>query len=234
MPMTVHTLEQQSPDAPTLLCEANHRIANHLSLLAGTVQMEQQGLSRGPAVIPRDDVKRMMQAITSKIVTVGHLHRRLADQPHDRDVDLGDFLIESAANLVSALSLNDRVRITHRLSGNCHIPAQRVQPIALLISEIVMNAVKYAHPTGIPVQLLFCCNRMPDGGLLLEIGDDGVGLPENFDPLRDGGTGFTLIRALSEKLGATLRVQSDSLGTSFHLTIPPEDSRVVSIGADGR
>lgn len=232
--MSLHTFEPQSPDPQTLLREANHRIANHLSLLASAVQLQQQGLSRGPVIIPRDDVKRMMEEVTSKIVTVGHLHRRLADQPHDRDVDLGDFLIESVANLVSSLSLADRVHITHRLSGNCHIPAQRVQPIALLISEIVMNAVKYAHPTGIPVQLLFCCNRTSDGALELEIGDDGVGLPENFDPQRDGGTGFTLIRALSEKLGGTLRVQSDSLGTSYHLTIPPEDARVVSIEAAAR
>jgi two-component sensor histidine kinase len=232
--MSLHTLEHQSPDAQTLLREANHRIANHLSLLAGAVQLQQQGLSRGPIVVPRDEVKRMMQEVTSKIVTVGHLHRRLANQPHDRDVDLGDFLIESATNLVSSLSLGDRVHITHRLSGSCHIPAERIQPIALLISEIVMNAVKHAHPTGIPVQLLFCCNRTADGTLVLEIGDDGVGLPENFDSRRDGGTGFTLIRALAEKLGATLRVQSDSLGTSFHLAIPPEDARVISIDAAAR
>lgn len=232
--MSLHTLEHQTPDPHTLLSEANHRIANHLSLLASTVQMQLLGLSKGPITIPRDDVKRMMQEVTSKIVTVGHLHRRLADQPHGSDIDLGDFLIESASNLVSALSLGDRVHIIHRLGRGCHIPAERAQPIALLISEIVMNAVKHAHPTGIPVQLLFRCDRRADGGLTLEIGDDGVGLPENFDPMHDGGIGFKLIRALSDKLGATLRIESDSLGTSYHLTIPSEAARVVTLGAAAR
>ncbi len=231
--MNVHTLEPNSDTQITMLREANHRIANHLSLLASTVQIQVSGLAKGPASLTRDEVRRMMQEVTSKIITLGHLHRRLADKPHDNDVDLGDYLIECSTNLVSALSLSKQVHLIHRLDTNCHIPTERVQPIALLMSEIMMNAVKHAHPTGIPVQLLFCCRRAGDGGLVLEISDDGVGLPEGFDPERDGGIGFKLIRALSEKLGARLHVESDSLGTSFRLTLPAEHSRVISLQSVG-
>jgi len=228
--MTLHKLERQEPDLQTLLQEANHRIANQLSLLASSIQIQLSGLNRGPITLPREDVKRSMQEISSKIISVAHLHRRLAENPYEADIDLADYLIEATANLVSALSLGDRVRLIHRLDAHCRIPAERAQPIALLLSEIMMNAVKHAHPTGIPVVLEFTCKRLSDGSMILQIGDDGIGLPEDFDPALDGGVGFRLIRAFAEKLGATLRIESDSLGTDFILTIPSEASRVVQIG----
>jgi two-component sensor histidine kinase len=228
--MTLHSFERQEPDTQTLLQEANHRIANQLALLASTVQIQLSGLSRGPAALPREDVKRSMQEIASKIISVAHLHRRLADQPYESEIDLGDYLIESTTNLVTALSLGDRVRVIHRLDAHCRVRAERAQAIVLLISEIMMNAVKHAHPTGIAVVLQFSCSRASNGTMTLQIGDDGIGLPEDFDPELDGGVGFKLIRAFAEKLGATLRIVSDSLGTDFILTIPSESSRVVQIG----
>ncbi len=65
-----------------LLREADHRIANHLSLLAGMVQAQAGAVGRGPASLTRDEVRGLLQAAAGKIVSVGHLHRRLAYQPN--------------------------------------------------------------------------------------------------------------------------------------------------------
>jgi two-component sensor histidine kinase len=83
-----------------------------------------------------------------------------------------------------------------------------------------MNAVKYAHPSGVGTQIHIDCSRAADGSTVIEIGDDGVGLPEGFDPQTDGGMGLRLIRALARGLGAKLKIESDSLGLSFFLTLP--------------
>jgi two-component sensor histidine kinase len=91
------------------------------------------------------------------------------------------------------------------------------------VNEVLMNAVKHAHPTGIPVQMRLACRRLGKTGLEIEIEDDGIGLPENFDHKSGGGVGFTLIRALANTLNATLTVESDSLGTSFRMAVPPRE-----------
>jgi two-component sensor histidine kinase len=84
-----------------------------------------------------------------------------------------------------------------------------------------MNAVKHAHPTGLPISFEIACTRSKDGGLVLEVGDDGIGLPEGFDTATDGGLGFRLIRALADKLNARLAIESDALGLQFRLRVPP-------------
>ena len=91
----------------------------------------------------------------------------------------------------------------------------------LVVGEIVMNAIKHAHPTGLPVSISVTCERNADGSIGLEVADDGIGLPENYDPMTSTGLGMRLIRTLCEKLDAGLQIESDSLGLTFRMRIPP-------------
>ena len=210
---------------PDLLREANHRISNHLSLLAGAVQLQAGTLARGPEKMSRDEVSGLLREIAGKIIAVGHLHRRLAAQPGRHTINLGDYLIEACATLVTSLSLGGQVHLVQRLTASCNVTPEQAQHIGLMVSEIVMNAVKHAHPTGLPVQISLVCRSEPDGRMTIEIGDDGVGLPEGKDAIRDG-VGLRLIRSLAHALDATLRIESDSLGLTFLITLP---SRIHSI-----
>jgi two-component sensor histidine kinase len=219
-------LETQSPHhlARDLLSEANHRIANNLAVLLSTVQMKSANLAKGPHLISRDHARELLHDIASKITSVGHLHRHLAARPEAPDLDAGNFLIESSVAIVASLSLVGQVGIVQRLSTRCRVTPEQAQQLGLILSEIMMNAVKYAHPSGVTTQIHIDCSRTRDGGIAIEIGDDGVGLPDGFDPRTDGGMGFRLIRALAKGLGANLKIESDSLGLSFCVTLPPHSA----------
>jgi two-component sensor histidine kinase len=56
--------------------------------------------------------------------------------------------------------------------------------------------------------------------LTIVIADDGIGLPENFDPTKDGGLGLRIVRSLALQLGATLHFDSHALGTRVQLDVP--------------
>jgi len=215
---------------PDMLREANHRISNHLTLLVGMVQTQASAVARGPATVSREAARAMLQETAGKIVSIGHLHRRLADQPHRGDINLCDYLLESCATLVSSLSLGERVSLVQRLIANCYVSPEQAQQIGLMVAEIIMNAVKHAHPTGIPVQISLSCRREENGRLTIEIADDGVGLPEGADSSAKGGVGFRLIHSLAQTLKADLRIESDSLGLTFLITLPPA---VQAIGIAG-
>ncbi|HEY5239726.1 MAG TPA: sensor histidine kinase [Rhizomicrobium sp.] len=203
-----------------LLREANHRISNHLSLLASLVQTQANAVSKGPETLNRETASAILRETAGKIVSIGHLHRRLAEQPHKGDINLCDYLIEACATLVSSLALSGRANLVQRLSANCNVSPEQAQQIGLMVSEIVMNAIKHAHPTGIPVQISLGCRREENGRLTIEVSDDGVGLPEDQDPSMKGGVGFRLIRSLAQSLKADLRIESDSLGLTFLITLP--------------
>lgn len=217
----VHTQDGPPIGDIHLLREANHRISNHLTLLAGMVQTQVRALATGPELVTRDAARTMLQETQGKIVSIGHLHRRLAEQPHKGEINLCDYLVEACATLISSLSLGDRISLVQRLTANCHVSPEQAQQIGLMVSEVVMNAIKHAHPTGIPVQISLACRREADGRLTIEIGDDGVGLPEGVDTSMRGGVGFRLIHSLAQALNAELHIESDSLGLTFLVTLPP-------------
>ncbi|HEY2445158.1 MAG TPA: sensor histidine kinase [Rhizomicrobium sp.] len=200
-----------------LAAESNHRIANNLAILASMIQMQRAAVSRGPASLSSSEVRFLLNEIAGKIVGVGHLHRTLAQRPHHRNIDLGNCLEESCHCLLSSLNLGERTIIVHELDGGCEVTPEQAQPVVLIVNEVLMNAIKYAHPTGVPVRIRLACWRVNGGQLAVEVADDGIGLPEGFNAMTDGGVGFTLIRSLASSLGARLAVDSDALGTTFRI-----------------
>jgi two-component sensor histidine kinase len=207
------------PASQDLVAEANHRFANHLTLLAGMVQMQMNATTRGPEKFTRAEVCTILETTAGRIVSLGNLHRRLASSP-DQQVDIGNYLIENITALVGTFALGTKISIVQRLDKGCMVTPEQASTIALLVNEVMMNAVKHAHPAGLVTQLHLACGRDNDGALNIEIGDDGVGLPEGFDSRRDAGVGFKLIRSLASTLNASLMIESDSLGLTFRLRVP--------------
>ena len=200
--------------------EANHRISNQLAVVASLVQMRASAIAQGPEMLSRSEVRCILREAAGKIASIAHLHRKLAQQPNVDRIELGEFLIECCAILASTLAPKGSVGFVQRLDKGCYVSSQQAQSIGLIVNEVVTNSMKHAHPTGIPVEIRVACHRSADGGVEIEIMDDGVGLPEGFDYHTNGGIGFRMIRSLAESMHATTSLESDSLGVSFRLVIP--------------
>lgn len=97
----------------------------------------------------------------------------------------------------------------------------RVAPISLIVEEAVRNALKYAHPSGVSGTISIDCRGLAGGAIEIEIVDDGIGLPETFEPAIEGGFGLSLMRGLSARLDAALSFTSTELGLTVRLHIPP-------------
>ncbi|HEY1631029.1 MAG TPA: sensor histidine kinase [Rhizomicrobium sp.] len=204
-----------------LVAESNHRIANHLSLLVGMVQLQASYVAKGPETFTKTEVRGMLQETAGKIISIGNFHRRMAQRPAMECCDLGTRIIEYTKELIHSLALGAKLSLVERIGRGCDVTPEQAQTAMLVVGEIVMNAIKHAHPTGLPVAIAVTCERNHDGSVSLEVADDGIGLPENFDPMTSTGLGMRLIRSLCNKLDAGLEIESDSLGLTFRMRIPP-------------
>lgn len=195
--------------------EANHRIANNLSILSGLIQRQLRTLN-GHA---HPDARTLLQEVMSKIVSMGEFHRRLAEEPCGEKIELGDYLIQVSGAIQSMLPSQGRINTVFHLDKRCHVLPTTAHSFGLILGEIMMNAIKHAHPAGLPVVMTVSCSS-GEADLAVEIGDDGVGLPENFDPMKQGGAGFQIISALAKSADARLAIESDNLGLSFRFSVP--------------
>jgi two-component sensor histidine kinase len=204
-----------------LAAEANHRVANSLALLGGLVRMQARAIGKNSQPYSNAEIRLLFDGIAARIATIGQLHRLLASIPTEGTIPLTTHLTDVCASLIAAFSSEEQpVSINHH-GADCHVLARHVQPLTLIVCEALTNALKYAHPAGgVPVRLEVRCETGSDGMLMVCVSDDGVGLPEGFDPLTDGGIGFQVVRALASEIGATLDVQSDNLGVTFKVMVP--------------
>ena len=207
--------------SPTdLVAEANHRAANSLALLGGLVRMQARAVGKSSQTYSNAEIRLLFDGIAARIATIGQLHRMLATMPSEGSIALGPHLRDVCANLITAFSSEQQpIRVEHN-TADCLVLTRHVQPITLIVCEILINAMKYSHPAGAPVRVTVACESKSDGTLLISVADDGIGLPEGFDTTKDGGIGFQVMRALTSEMGALLDIRSDNLGVTFALTVP--------------
>lgn len=208
------------PDTSFSVAEANHRIANSLTVIAGLVQLQASDIARRRRDLSWREAQSVLDDVATRIKTVGQLHRLLSQDPSREAVVLTDYLREVCTALASSLSFSGTIDLVDDMSGTCLVGSQQALPVAVMVSELVTNSIKYAHPTGDDGRVRVGCSRLVDGSIEIAIADDGVGLPEGFDPATDGGLGLRVVRLLSAQLGGEATFRSSGLGLKVELLIP--------------
>jgi two-component sensor histidine kinase len=144
------------------------------------------------------------------------VHRLLAQRPRTA-VDIADYLREIAEGLVASSGIANRTELRFVGDPGCLMPQERALALGLVVGEIVANAIAFAHPAIVPGRIDIECHGHSGGAVTLTISDDGVGLPEGFDPATDGSSGLHQVRTLAARLDAEIAFRNDALGLSFHL-----------------
>ena len=73
------------------------------------------------------------------------------------------------------------------------MPPERTLSLGFIVVELVTNAVKYAHPTGVAGEIRCDVSSAPDGRITVEVSDDVVGLPEGMDPMKASSLGLRVV-----------------------------------------
>ena len=201
------------------LAEADHRIASNLASLSGVIRLQRNAISKSRRTFTTDQVCMLLDDIVARIEVAAKLHRSLARAVNGKGVNLGEF-VKEVSEMIGSLGPHGNMQLTVDRACDAHIDARHALHAGLIIAELLTNASKYAHPTGLPVKVHIHCETKDDGSFMVEVTDDGVGFPENFDPSIDGGLGFQLMRALANGLHAELHFEHDSLGVCARLVKP--------------
>ena len=202
------------------MAEADHRIANNLASLSGVIRLQRNAISRSSEqTFTTEQVCMLLDDIGARIEVTAKLHKSLALATNGNGVNLGDFLQE-ISEMIGTLGPNGKMDLTIDNSCDGHIDPRHALHAGLITAELLTNASKYAHPTGLSVKVHISCETGDDGSFAVEVTDDGVGFPEDFDPATDGGLGFQLMRALAKGLNAELQFEHDSLGVCARLVKP--------------
>ena len=194
--------------------EIHHRVKNNLQIVASLLNLQ---ASR----IRLPEAKAEFQSARDRVRALATLHRHLYAHGEVHTINMRSFLVELCGQLFQAMGENEGTRIALDIEApELRMLSDQAVPLALVVTEAVSNALKYAFPGGRAGRI--GVHLTEDGGFVrLEIQDDGVGIPAGKSETEHGtrdGIGLQLIRGFSRQLGATLDVQEGN-GTRYILNM---------------
>jgi two-component sensor histidine kinase len=180
--------EQELKIKAAMIQEIHHRVKNNLQTIAALLRLQARRTND-------PQVSEQLGESIGRILSIAVVHEFLS---HDETSSIN---IREVANRILAEVrngvLDDSRPIALQLDGarSFSLPAQQATSCALIIHELVQNAVEHAFPPG---QSGTIAVRLAERGdsLCVEIQDDGRGLPEGFDLEQRGGLGLQIVSTL--------------------------------------
>jgi len=179
--------------------EIHHRVKNNLQTVASLLRLQARDSENV-------DPRKALEDSVNRILAIAAVHEVLTEQ-RDEDVDLADLLDRLRRMLVQGVGAGRHV--VSELEPVL-LAGHRATALALVFSELLGNALEHG---GAQVRVTL---RVDDGEVLLEIADDGAGIPAELPR----GTGLSIVRALvRDELGGTLDLRGDD-GTRAQVRFP--------------
>jgi len=202
-------LEEALATQTTLVHEIDHRVKNNLQMVASLIVMQSR-------TIPDPSIRESLLAMLARVEALSTVHRRLYQTSDVTSFDVGDFVRDLVTDLISAFG-SDRIRTMLDLEP-VSVPSDKAAPIALMVNELVTNALKHAF-NGRADGTIDVRVGKPNGRLRIEVTDNGHGMD---GPPANGSFGLKLVNSLARQLQAEVTWADARPGTRVCIEIAPE------------
>ena len=199
--------------------ELIHRVKNNLTLLTSLIHFRQE-TSDDPAVTA------VLDNLEHRILAILAVHEIL-DRAGEIDwVQAGDLIKRLCEQLSNSLA-GENIRIENELL-DVRLNVRDATPLALLINELITNAIKHAFPDRRNGVVTVKLKKNGEDKLEVHVADNGAGIIEK----KSSGSGSALVNAFARQIGGELERHSDSEGTRWTFIFPhrdQSDQRVVEL-----
>ena len=174
-----------------LLRELYHRTKNNMQVISAMLRIKARS---------ENDQKltEVFKEIEMKIMTMSLVHQKLYESK-----DLSHLNLKSYISSLISLIKQSYGSLMHQISiqtsmEEIPILIDMAVPLGLIINELITNAVKHAFPEHRPGEIRIVLNSTPQNNIVLEISDNGIGLPKDFDFEKDKQLGLQTVFDLVE------------------------------------
>ncbi len=182
-----------------LLGEIHHRVKNNLQVINSLLRLE-AGRSPEPAV------RAALGEMQGRVLSIAVLHETLYRTRKFGRVDLAGYLKDLAHQFFRAQAgMAASVRLTLDLQP-VEVRIDQGVPCGLILSELMSNSFKHAFTPGREGEIRVVLRREPNREVLMQVSDDGPGLPADFEARRLKSLGMQLVADLARQIGGGLEV----------------------------
>ena len=204
--------EKQILVQSAVIKEIHHRVKNNLQTIASLLRMQARRSSESA-------VKEALTESINRITSISVVHEFLSQQGFEA-IDVQK-ITNNILDLLQPMMLPSDFVLERKITGTAAIlPPVQGTNLALVINELLLNAMEHGFEGRKSGVIGLDIEETPEG-FLIDIHDDGAGLPPSFDLRKTKSLGLQIVRTLVEgDLGGEFHLESDEDGTHARLMIP--------------
>lgn len=201
-------LEQLITDREWLLKEIHHRVKNNLQIVMSLLNSQAVFINNDAALTAIQDSKRRVYAMSL-------IHQKLYQSDNIASIAMPGYVNELVSHVQDSLATRNRIKFEEDIEA-LNLDVSQAIPLGLIINECLVNAIKYAFPDGRNGMVRISLQRDDAGLLVLNIVDNGIGLPTDIDLKKNNSLGLGLVQGLTKQLKGRFNITS---GNGLHITI---------------
>jgi len=191
-----------------LLKEIHHRVKNNLQIIVSLLKLQSKYVFD-----PRD--LEIFNKSRSRVETMSLIHEKLYKSADISQIDMGNYLKDLVGHLLKAYNLST-ARIEFNINAeNILMSIDTAIPCGLIVNELINNILKHAFPDGYNGKIELNLRRS-DENVVLEVIDNGVGVPDSFNMDKNDSLGMQLVDTLVKQLDGVIEVTRTD-GTRFSI-----------------
>jgi two-component sensor histidine kinase len=202
-------LEQSIKEKEVLLKEVHHRVKNNMQVISSILNLQS-------SYIEDETALSILRESQDRIKSMSFVHESLYQSNTLSEVNFSEYIENISRNLFHSYGRPEGgISLDFELE-EIYLNLDTSIPCGLIINEVVSNSLKYAFEGREIGRILIEFGRLPDGRLKLIVGDNGIGLPDNFDVENAESLGLQLVTTLITQIGGELDIQVKD-GTKFNI-----------------
>jgi len=199
-----------------LLKEVHHRVKNNLQIISSLLNLQMPYIKDPQAI-------ELFKESQNRVISMALIHEKLYQSESLARIDLAGYIQSLTDNLFRSYGATRRAVRLKIDVVDIALDIDTVIPCALIINELVSNALKHAFPdawnqAGGIGEIRIDLHRDAGHRFMLTVTDNGVGLPRGFDAQQCESLGLKLVGVLVKQLRGILQIEQGDGGAGFTIT----------------
>lgn len=204
-------LKNAAAEKEALHRELLHRVKNSFALIKSLIYLERQR-------VDNESTNKILEELEHRVASLSQMYSLLNETGVSQQIELDYYLKQICQSLEkSFIEKNQRISINTSFDKITVAPKE-ASSIGLIINELLTNSLKYAFDENTEGVINISLQNL-DTKAVLQVCDNGKGLPESFNLEGSSGMGLELVKMLTDQLSGTLEITSKN-GTTFKIVIP--------------
>jgi len=193
-----------------LLQEIHHRVKNNMQVIISLLKLQSGNITDKQYL-------DMFKESQHRIKSMALVHEKLYQTKNLADIDFKGYVKSLVISLFRSYKTKPGKITLKTEVGDVALGLERAVPCGLIINELVSNSLKYAFPEERAGEIRVAFNSTDENMLVLEVSDNGIGMPEKLDFRNTESLGLHLVTILSEdQLHGTIELNRTD-GTKFYI-----------------